>query len=99
MRGLASHAASDRAFLSLLRRDPHAALAAHGYDLTEKELAAVLDLRRRTVGLGDGMVAALLAGGLGKNAGDPSPRPRSPGRPSGGPSKPDRPGGRRGRPG
>lgn len=93
MRRLAAHAASDRAFLSVLRKDPRAALAAHGYDLTE-ELGAVLDLRRRTAALGDGMVAALLAGGLKGGSGNPQP----PGRPAHDPSRPGRPGGRRRRP-
>ncbi|MBA3950778.1 MAG: hypothetical protein H0X57_02735 [Rubrobacter sp.] len=47
LRGLAARASSDRAFLSDLRRDPEAALAAHGYALTEEESATVLDPRRR----------------------------------------------------
>ena len=90
LRRLAAHAASDRGFLSGLRRDPRATLAAHGYDLTEEELRAVLDLRRRTAALGDGMVAALLAGGLKGGAGNPPPRPRAPGRPAAGASRPNR---------
>ena len=47
LRSLAARASTDRAFLSDLRRDPEAALAAHGYALTEEELATSLDLRRR----------------------------------------------------
>ncbi len=80
LRRLADQASSDRTFLSHLRRDPKAALAAHGYALTEEELATVLDLRRRTAALGDGMVAALLANGLWGRAGSPPGRPRPPGR-------------------
>ncbi len=80
LRSVAARASSDRAFLKHLRRSPEAALAAHGYALTEQELATVLDLRRRTAALGDGMVAALLAGGLNNRAGSPPGRPRSPGR-------------------
>lgn len=80
LRRLADQASSDRTFLSHLRRDPKAALAAHGYALTEEELATVLDLRRRTAALGDGMVAALLANGIRGRAGSPPGRPRPPGR-------------------
>jgi hypothetical protein len=61
---------------------PGAALVAHGYVLTEEEFATVLDLRRRTAALGDGMVAALLANGLRNRAGSPPGRPGSPGRPA-----------------
>jgi len=68
---LANQATSDRTFLSQLRKDPRAALEAHGYALTQEEFAAVLDLRRRTAALGDGMVAALLAGGLKSRGGRP----------------------------
>lgn len=98
MRSLAARGASDRAFLSALRKDPRATLASNGYDLTEEEFAAVLDLRRRTAALGDGMVAALLAGGLKGGTGIPPARPRPPGgrgpaRPGGrGPAKPGSPG-------
>lgn len=81
LRSLAARATSDRAFLSSLRRAPEATLEAHGYDLTGEELATLLDLRRRTAALGDGMVAALLAGGLRDRAGGSPPgRPRPPGR-------------------
>lgn len=91
LRSLASRAVSDRAFLSGLRKDPRGTLAAHGYDLSQGELAAVLDLQRRTAGLGDGMVAALISGGLGNRANDPPRRPRAPG--DVGPGRPGRPGG------
>jgi hypothetical protein len=53
LRSLAVRASSDRAFLSGLRREPEATLAAHGYALTQEELATVMDLRRRTAALGD----------------------------------------------
>lgn len=92
LRSLAARASSDRAFLSGLRREPEATLAAHGYALTQEELATVLDLRRRTAALGDGMVAALLAGGLRDRAGRPPGRPRSPGGSAGGPARPRPPG-------
>jgi hypothetical protein len=92
LRGLADRAVSDRAFLSHLRRDPRSALTAHGYDLTEEELAAVMDLRRRTAALGDGMAAALLAGGLKDRTGAPPARPRAPGGDVAGPGRPDAPG-------
>ena len=90
LRRLANQATSDRTFLSHLRRDPGAALAAHGYALTEEEFATVLDLRRRTAALGDGMVAALLAGGLRDRAGSRPGRPRSPGAGPAGPRPPGR---------
>ena len=80
LKRLADQASSDRTFLSHLRRDPGTALVAHGYVLTEEEFATVLDLRRRTAALGDGMVAALLANGLRNRAGSPPGRPRPPGR-------------------
>ncbi len=89
LKRLADQASSDRTFLSHLRRDPGAALAAHGYALTEEEFATVLDLRRRTAALGDGMVAALLAGGLRDRAGS---RPGRPGSPGAGPARPRPPG-------
>jgi hypothetical protein len=96
LRSLAARASSDRAFLSGLRREPVATLAANGFDLTSEELAAVMDLRRRTAALGDGMVAALLAGGLGDRvrdrAGNPPGRPGSPGGSVRGPGRPRRPG-------
>ena len=92
LRSLAARASSDRAFLSGLRREPEATLAAHGYDLTGEELATVMDLRRRTAALGDGMVAALLAGGLRDRAASPPGRPGSPGGSFRGPRRPRRPG-------
>ncbi len=90
--GLAVRASSDRAFLSGLRREPEATLAAHGYVLTQEELATVMDLRRRTAALGDGMVAALLAGGLKDRAGSPPGKPRTPGGSAAGPARPRSPG-------
>ena len=90
LRRLANQATSDRTFLSHLRRDPRAALEAHGYALTEEEFAKVLDLRRRTAALGDGMVAALLAGGLRNRGGSPPGRPGSPGTGPAGPRPPGR---------
>jgi len=99
LRSLAARASSDQNFLSGLRRDPEAALAAHGYALTEEELATVLDLRRRTAALGDGTVVALLSGGLksrtGSPPGGPPGRPQSPGGSVAGPARPRFP--RRGR--
>ncbi len=92
LRGLAARASSDRAFLSDLRRDPEAVLAVHDYALTEEELATVLDLRRRTAALGDGMVAALLAGGLKDRPGSPPGKPQSPGGSVAGPARPRFPG-------
>lgn len=92
LRSLAARASSDRAFLSGLRREPEATLAANGYDLTREELATVMDLRRRTAALGDGMVAALLAGGLRDRVGSPPGRPGSPGGSARGPGRPRRPG-------
>ena len=92
LRRLANQASSDRTFLSHLRRDPRAALAAHGYSLTQEEFATVLDLRRRTAALGDGMVAALLTNGLRNHAGSPPGRPRSPGASGAGPARPRPPG-------
>lgn len=92
LRRLADQASSDRTFLSHLRRDPKAALAAHGYSLTQEEFATVLDLRRRTAALGDGMVVALLAGGLRDRAGSPPGLPRSPGASGAGPARPRPPG-------
>ena len=92
LRRLANQASSDRTFLSHLRRDPKAALAAHGYALTEEEFATVLDLRRRTAALGDSMVAALLAGGLRNRTGSPPRRPGSPGASGAGPARPGPPG-------
>ncbi len=89
---LADQASSDRAFLSHLRRDPGAALLAHGYALTQEEFATVLDLRRRTAALGDGMVAALLANGLRDRASSPAGRPGSPGAHDAGPARPRPPG-------
>ena len=91
LRRLANQATSDRNFLSHLRRDPGAALAAHGYALTEEEFATILDLRRRTAALGDGMVAALLAGGLRSRGGRPG-NPRVPGGSFGVPGRPGAPG-------
>lgn len=99
LRSLAARASSDRTFLSGLRRAPEATLAANGFDLTREELDTVLDLRRRTAALGDGMVAALLAGGLRSRAGGGGPsgggapgRPGSPGRSLKGPGRPRPPG-------
>ena len=92
LKRLADQASSDRAFLSHLRRNPGAALAAHGYALTEEEFVKILDLRRRTAALGDGMVAALLANGLRDHAGGPPGRPGSPGASGAGPARPRRPG-------
>ena len=92
LRRLANQATSDRAFLSQLRKDPRVALESHGYALTEEELATVLDLRRRTAALGDGMVAALLAGGLRSRAAGPPGRPGSPGTSGAGPARPRAPG-------
>lgn len=97
LRSLALRASADRAFLSGLRRQPEATLAAYGYALTEEELAAVLDLRRRTAALGDGMVAALLAGGLKDRSGSPPGTPRSPGGSAAPPARPRSPGRRRDR--
>lgn len=97
LQSLAVRASSDRAFLSGLRREPEATLAAHGYALTTEELATVMDLRRRTAALGDGMVAALLAGGLRDRAGSPPGRPRSPGGSGQSPARPQPPGRGRGR--
>ena len=94
LRRLVDQASSDRTFLSHLRRDPKAALAAYGYALTEEEFATVLDLRRRTAALGDGMVAALLANGLRDRAGSPPGRPGSPGAHGAGPASPRPPPGR-----
>ena len=90
---LANQATSDRTFLSHLRRDPGAALKAHGYALTQEEFATVLDLRRRTAALGDGTVAALLAGGLSNRAGGQPANPRAPGGPFAGPGRPGVPAG------
>ena len=90
LQNLAVRASTDRAFLSGLRREPEATLVAHGYALTAEELATVMDLRRRTAALGDGMVAVLLAGGLKDRAGSPPGRPRSPG--GSGPARPQPPG-------
>ena len=92
LKRLADQASSDRTFLSHLRRDPGAALVAHGYVLTEEEFATVLDLRRRTAALGDGMVAALLANGLRNRAGSPPGRPGSPGASGARPARPRPPG-------
>ena len=92
LKRLADQASSDRAFLSHLRRDPGAALVANGYALTEEEFATVLDLRRRTAALGDGMVAALLANGLRNRAGSPPGRPGYPGASGGRPARPRPPG-------
>lgn len=92
LRSLAARASSDRVFLSGLRREPEATLAAHGYDLTGEELATLMDLRRRTAALGDGMVAALLAGGLRDRAASQPARPGSPGGSFLGPQRPRRPG-------
>jgi hypothetical protein len=92
MRRLADQASADRTFLSHLRRDPGTALVAHGYVLTEEEFATVLDLRRRTAALGDGMVAALLANGLRNRAGSPPGRPGSPGASGARPARPRPPG-------
>jgi hypothetical protein len=89
---LADQASSDRTFLSHLRRDPGTALAANGYVLTEEEFATVLDLRRRTAALGDGMVAALLANGLRSRAGSPPGRPGAPGASGARPARPRPPG-------
>ena len=100
LRRLASQATSDRAFLSHLRRDPGAALVANGYALTQEEFATVLDLRQRTAALGDGTVAALLAGGLRNRAGGRPGNPRAPGGSFAGPGRPRAPGqsdGREGR--
>ena len=92
LKRLADQASSDRAFLSHLRRDPGAALVAHGYALTQEEFATVLDLRRRTAALGDGMVAALLAGGLRNRAGGRPGNSRAPGGSFAGPGRPGAPG-------
>ncbi len=92
LKRLADQASTDRAFLSHLRRDPGAALVAHGYALTQEEFATVLDLRRRTAALGDGMVAALLAGGLRDRAGGRPGSPRTPGGSFAGPRRPGAPG-------
>ena len=89
---LANQATSDRTFLSHLRKDPRAALEAHGYALTQEEFATVLDLRRRTAALGDGTVAALLAGGLRDRSGGKPGNPRAPGGSFGGPGRPGAPG-------
>ena len=96
LRSLAARASSDRAFLSGLRKNPEATLAAYGYVLTREELATVMDLRRRTAGLGDGMVAVLLAGGLKNRAGSPPGRSRPPGGSAPGPAGPRPPGRGRG---
>jgi len=87
LKRLVDQASSDRTFLSHLRRDPGAALAANGYVLTEEEFATVLDLRRRTAALGDGMVAALLANGLRNRAGGPPGRPGAPEEPGAWPAR------------
>jgi hypothetical protein len=92
LKRLADQASSDRTFLSHLRRDPGAALAAHGYALTKEEFATVLDLRRRTAALGDGMVAALLTNGLRNRSSSPPGRPGSPGTSGAGPARPQPPG-------
>ena len=92
LQSLAVRASTDRAFLSGLRREPEATLAAHGYALTAEELATVMDLRRRTAALGDGMVAALLAGGLKDRSGSQPGRPGSPGGSATGPARPQPPG-------
>ena len=93
LKSLAAKAATDRAFLSGLRKDPRGTLAAHGFDLTGEELALVLDLRRRVAGLGDGMVAALITGGLQDRFSGTPGRPRAPGASIKAPSRPGRPGG------
>ena len=96
LRDLATRAATDPAFLKDARSDPEGTLSRHGYDLTADELRLVRDLRRRTAAMGDGQLAQLLAGGLGKRGANPPSRPTSPARSSGiGPAKPARPGGLR----
>ncbi len=82
LRDLAEKAATDPEFLALARRDLEGTLARYGYDLTPDELRAVKDLQRRTAILGNGTLAAMLAGGLRKRAGDPSTRPAAPNRPA-----------------
>lgn len=93
LRDLAARAASDPAFLSGIRRNPERALAEHGYALTPDELKAVLDLRRRTVLLGDRTLASMLAGGLKGRPGSPPVGPSSPGGPGSRPARPGFPGG------
>ena len=92
LKDLAGRAATDPEFLALARRDLEGTLARYGYDLAPDELRAVKDLQRRTAILGNGTLAAMLAGGLRKRAGDPSVRPVPPGRPGGGLSRPGAPG-------
>lgn len=91
LRDLAEKAASDPEFLGSARRDLAGTLDRYGYELTPEELEAVEDLRRRTAVVGDGTLAAMLAGGLRKRAGAPSVRPVAPARPDSGLSKPARP--------
>lgn len=97
LRDLAARASSDRAFLAGVRKDPEATLPRYGYDLTPDEMGAILDLSRRTASLGDGMVAALLAGGLKDRGGVPPGRPAAPGSRPNRPGGPGSPGSRRGR--
>ena len=78
LRDVASRASSDPAFLAGVRKDPEGTLSRYGYNLTPDEMGTILDLRRRTASLGDGMVAALLAGGLKHTPPPPPPRPGRP---------------------
>ena len=95
LRDVASRASSDPAFLAGVRKDPEGTLSRYGYNLTPDEMGTILDLRRRTASLGDGMVAALLAGGLKDRGGPPPGRPSAPGSPADRPTRPGFPGSRR----
>ena len=92
LRDLAQRAATDPEFLSLARRDLEGTLARYGYDLTPDELKVVTDLQRRTAILGNGTLAAMLAGGLRNQTGGPPVGPAAPNRPGGGLSRPGAPG-------
>ena len=60
---LVDRAMSDAEFRERARRDPETTLRDNGFDLTDEELAAVIEFQRETDGLSDDDLQAAISGG------------------------------------
>lgn len=94
LRELASRATTDPAFLNGARADLEGTLARYGYHLTDEEMRLVVNLQRRSVGMGSDELARALAAGLGERTGSAPTPPAAPTWRGTGPTRPARPGGR-----
>lgn len=92
LRGLASQAARDPAFLRRMRKDLEGTLIRYGYHLTPEEMRLVAGLRRQTARMSDEELAQTLIDGLESRRGSPPTRPTAPNWRGVVPGRPARPG-------